>query len=73
MSIRNCGVSVSAADGMFAAYGTLSSSSCTLRHHAVSQRAAWVLVLRPQSCRQSDADSRTLRPEMVTHLIWGQM
>jgi len=66
MSIRNCGVSVSAADGMFAAYGTLSSSSCSLRHHAVSQRAAWVLVLRPLlplNYRLSDAASAHVAPK----------
>ena len=75
---RNGGVSVSGVVVVYEAAETLGSSSA-LRHrawmlaNAVSQRAAWVLVLRPQSYSVSDADSRTLRPEMVTHLIWGQM
>ena len=70
-SIRNCGVSVSAADGMFAAYGTL-SRSLAMRHHArmqanaVSQRVAWMLVARPLNDRLSDAVSAHVAPRRCT-------
>jgi hypothetical protein len=59
---RNGGASVSGADGVFAAYGTLSSSFALRRRarmlaNAMSQGAAWVLVLRPLNYRLSNAVS----------------
>jgi hypothetical protein len=59
---RNGGASVPGAAGLLDAPEPL-SSSFTLRHHAwmqanaVSQRAAWVLVLRPLNYRLRDAVS----------------
>jgi hypothetical protein len=64
---RNGGASVSAANGMLAAYGTLSRSLAMYHHdqmqaNAVSQRAAWVLVPRPLNYRASDAVSAHVAP-----------
>jgi len=64
---RNGGASVSGANGVHEAPGTL-NSSFTLRHHAwmqanaVSQRAARMLLPQTQNCRLSDAVSAPVAP-----------
>jgi hypothetical protein len=64
---RDGGASVSGANGMLAAYGTLSRSLAMYYHalmqaNAVSQRAARVLVPRPLNYRVSDAVSMHAAP-----------
>ena len=64
---RDGGASVSGANGMFAAYGTLSRSLAMYHHalmqaNAVSQRAARVLVPRPLNYSLSDAVSMHVTP-----------
>ena len=59
---RNGGASVSGAAGVFEAHGALSKSLAMYHRdqmlaNAVSQRAAWVLVLQPLKYRLSDAAS----------------
>jgi len=73
---RNGGASVSGANRVHDASGTL-SSSCALRYNdqmqanAVSQRAAWVQLPRLPNYSVSDAARRTLRPEMVARRFGG--
>ena len=75
---RNGGASVSAADGVHEASETL-SGSFALRHHArmlataVSQRAAWVLMLRSLIYSASNAYRWAAGAEMVAHLFRGQI
>ena len=59
---RNGGASVSGAAGVFEAHRALSKSLAVYHRdqmlaNAVSQRAAWVLVLQPLKYRLSDAAS----------------
>ena len=74
---RNGGASVSGADGVHEASGTL-SRSFTLRHHAwmqanaVPQKAAWVLMPRPQICSVSNAYRWAVGAENPAHPCRGQ-
>ena len=73
----NGGASVSGADGVHEASGTL-SRSFTLRHHAwmqanaVPQKAAWVLMPRPQICSVSNAYRWAVGAENPAHPCRGQ-
>ena len=75
---RNGGTSVSAADGSQEASETL-SGSFALRHHArmlataVSQRAAWVLMLRSLIYSASNAYRWAAGAENPAHLFRGQL
>ena len=73
----NGGTSVSGADGVHGASGTL-SRSFTLRHHAwmqanaVPQKAAWVLMPRPQIYSVSNAYRWAVGAENPAHPFRGQ-
>ena len=74
---RNGGASVSGADGVHEASETLSNSFAQ-RHHArmlataVSQRAAWVLMLRSLIYSASNAYRWAAGAENPAHLFRGQ-
>ena len=75
---RNRGASVSGADGVHAASETLSNSFAQ-RHHArmlataVSQRAAWVLMLRSLIYSVSNAYRWAAGAEYPAHMFWRQV